>query len=265
MIDLFSLAGRTALVTGGSRGIGAAISAEFLRAGARVIICARKNAELDVVLTRLSELGQVEAVAADLSSLTGIQALMAEVAQRTDRLDVLVNNAGATWEGALEELPEVGWDKVMGLNVKTLHYLTVAALPLLRASASADDPARVINIGCIDGIVVPVTENYVYAASKAAVHQLTRQHARRLAAEHILVNAIAPGVFEGRAAASVAGGVDVLSAATSTIPLRRIGRPEEIGGSAVYLASRAGAYTTGTVMVVDGGTTGAGRADGLLD
>lgn len=264
MIDLFSLEGRTALVTGGSRGIGAAITAEFLRVGARVIICARRSTELDAAIAELATLGPVEAVVADLSSLRGVHALMAEVAARTDRLDVLVNNAGATWGAPLEEFPEVGWDKVMDLNVKTLHYLTVAALPLLRAAASPDSPARVINIGSVDGIAVPATENYAYAASKAAVHQLTRQHAQRLADEHILVNAIAPGLFESRMTSYVTDNPDARAAATSRIPLRRVGRAEEIGGSAVYLASRAGAYTTGTVMVVDGGTTGVGRADALL-
>lgn len=264
MIDLFSLAGRTALVTGGSRGVGVAITTEFLKAGARVIICARRSTELATVMSGLTALGEVEAVVADLSTLSGVQSLLAQVARRTERLDVLVNNAGATWAAPIEEGSEVGWDNVVQCNVQTLHYLTLAALPLLRASASADDPARVINIGCFDAVIAPTTAGYAYAAGNAAVHELTRRHATRLDGEHILVNAIAPRLAAAAAPGFGARGADVISAATSTIPLRRIGRAEEIGGSAVYLASRAGAYTSGTVMVVDTIATGAGRADGLL-
>jgi NAD(P)-dependent dehydrogenase (short-subunit alcohol dehydrogenase family) len=257
MNDLFSLAGRTALVTGGSRGIGAAIAEAFLGAGARVIICARKPDELEATTERLG----CEGIQADLSTLDGVQALADAVAERTERLDVLVNNAGATWGAPVDEFPEAGWDKVMSLNVKAMHYLTSALLPLLRASASADRPARVINIGSIDGINTPITENYAYSASKAAVHQLTKHLARRLAPEHILVNAIAPGMFESKMTAFIANDPAMSEAANGMIPLKRMGRPEEIGGSAVYLASRAGGYTTGAVLIVDGGRTGAGRAD----
>ena len=261
MSDLFSLAGRTALVTGGSRGIGAAIAAEFLNAGARVIVCARKAPELEAAVERLSGLGSCEGVPADLSTVAGADALAADVARRTDRLDVLVNNAGATWGAPIGEYPEDGWDKVMSVNVKAMHYLTSACLPLLRAAATPDDPARVINIGSIDGMNAPITENYAYSASKAAVHQLTRHLARRLAPEHILVNAIAPGMFESKMTAFIANEPAIAEAANAMIPLKRMGRPEEIGGSAVYLASRAGGYTTGEVLIVDGGRTGAGRAD----
>jgi NAD(P)-dependent dehydrogenase (short-subunit alcohol dehydrogenase family) len=261
MTDLFSLRGRTALVTGGSRGIGAAIAAEFLRAGARVIVCARKPDELAATAEQLGELGECEAIVADLSTLDGVRELARAVAERTDRLHVLVNNAGATWGAPLEEFPEDGWDKVMTVNVKALNYLVAACLPLLRAAASADDPARVINIGSIDGMNAPITENYAYSASKAAVHQLTRHLARRLAPEHILVNAIAPGMFPSKMTAFISREPAIADAANAMIPLKRMGRPEEIGGSAVYLASRAGGYTTGAVLVVDGGRTGAGRAD----
>src|SRR3954469_6216053 len=257
MTDLFSLRGRTALVTGGSRGIGAAIAAEFLNAGARVIVCARKPDELAATTERLS----CEGIRADLSTVAGAQALAAAVGERTDRLHVLVNNAGATWGAPLEDFPEDGWDKVMDLNVKAMHYLTSACLPLLRAAASEDDPARVINIGSIDGMNAPITENYAYSASKAAVHQLTRHLARRLAPEHILVNGIAPGMCESRMTAFITREPAIADAANAMIPLKRMGRPEEIGGSAVYLASRGGGYTTGEVLIVDGGRTGAGRAD----
>lgn len=247
MSGLFSLDGRVALVTGGTRGIGLGIATELARAGARVITCAR-HADGD-------------AIQADLSSLDGVRELAAAVGERTDRLHILVNNAGATWGAPIDDYPEGGWDKVMDLNVKAMHYLTAECLPLLRAAASAEDPARVINIGSIDGIEAPMTENYAYSASKAAVHQLTRHLARRLAGEHILVNAIAPGLFDSKMSAFITRDDALRDAATATIPLKRIGRPEEIGGSAVYLASRAGGYTTGEVLVVDGGRAGAGRAD----
>jgi NAD(P)-dependent dehydrogenase (short-subunit alcohol dehydrogenase family) len=261
MSDLFSLAGKTALITGGSRGIGAAIASAFLDAGARVIVCARKQEELGDTVTRLSPNGPIEGTVADLKDRGGIDALVSSVAERTTKLDVLVNNAGATWGAPVDDFPEAGWDKVMSLNVKAVHYLTSACLPLLRQAATPEDPARVINIGSIDGLIAPVTENYVYSASKAAVHQLTRHLARRLAPEQILVNAIAPGLFESRMSAFILKNPEIAEVATATIPLKRIGRPEEIGGTAVYLASRAGVYTTGAVLVVDGGRAGAGRAD----
>jgi NAD(P)-dependent dehydrogenase (short-subunit alcohol dehydrogenase family) len=261
MSDLFSLARKTALVTGGSRGIGAAIATAFLDAGARVIVCARKAGELEEAVARLSSRGSIEGIVADLGDRGGIDALVSSVGERTGKLDVLVNNAGATWGAPLDDFPEAGWDKVMSLNVKALYYLTSACLPLLRAAATPEDPARVINIGSIDGMIAPVTENYAYSASKAAVHQLTRHLARRLAPEQILVNAIAPGLFESRMSAFILENPEIAEIATATIPLKRIGRPEEIGGTAVYLASRAGGYTTGAVLVVDGGRAGAGRAD----
>jgi len=248
MNGLFSLDGRTALVTGGTRGIGLAITNAFRDAGAEVITCARRP-------------GDSGALEADLSTLDGVQALADAVAERTDRLDVLVNNAGATWGAPVDDFPENGWDKVMAVNVKAMHYLTSACLPLLRAAATPDEPARIINIGSVDGINAPITENYAYSASKAAVHQLTRHLARRLAPEHILVNAIAPGMFESKMTAFIINEPAIADAAYAMIPLKRMGRPEEIGGSAVYLASRAGGYTTGEVLVVDGGRTGAGRAD----
>ena len=159
MDDLFSLAGRTALVTGGTRGIGAGITTQFLNAGARVIICARKTDELEAATEQFASLGACEGIQADLSSVAGAEALAAAVAERTDRLDVLVNNAGTTWGAPLDDYPEDGWDKVMTLNVKAMHYLTAACLPLLRAAASPDAPALVVNIGSLDGIQTPVQEN----------------------------------------------------------------------------------------------------------
>lgn len=259
MTDLFSLTGRTALVTGGSRGIGFAIATELLRAGARVLVCARRENELDAAAARLGELGPVDTIVADLSSLAGVDALVAAVGDRTETLDVLVNNAGATWGAPIEDYPEHGWDKVMALNVKSLHYLTAGLLPLLRRAATEDATARVINIASIDGLIAPLMDNYAYSASKAAVDQLTRHHARRLAPEGILVNAIAPGLFPSKMSAFITDNPEVAEVATSTIPLGRFGRPEEIGGTAVWLASRAGGFTTGATIVVDGGSRGAGR------
>lgn len=259
MNDLFSLSGKTALVTGGSRGIGFGIAAELLRAGARVLVCARREEELQAAAAELGEHGDVAALTADLSTLAGVDALVGAVGEQTDVLHVLVNNAGATWGAPVDDFPEAGWDKVMALNVKAPHYLTTGLLPLLRAAASAEDPARVINIGSIDGLLAPLMDNYPYGASKAAITHLTRHLARRLAPEHILVNTIAPGLFPSKMSAVIIDTPEIAEAAMSSIPLRRPGRLEEIGGTAVWLASRAGGYTTGATIVVDGGSHGAGR------
>ncbi|MEZ0577955.1 SDR family oxidoreductase [Nocardioides sp. MH1] len=260
MSDLFSLEGRTAVVTGGSRGIGLAIATAFLDAGARVLVCARREGELAATVAELGAHGEVDGVRADLSTVAGVEDFVGEVTARVDALDVLVNNAGATWGAAIESFPEDGWDKVMDLNVKALHYVTAGLLPLLRAAASAERAARVINIGSIDGLTAPMMDNYAYSASKAALAQLTRHYARRLAPEHILVNTIAPGLFASKMSSFIIDTPEVAALAMETIPVRRIGRPEEIGGTAVWLASRAGGYTTGATIVVDGGSLGAGRA-----
>ena len=259
MSDLFSLAGRTAVVTGGSRGIGLAIATAFLDAGARVLVCARREDELAAAVGGLAALGVVEGVRADLSSVGGVEAFVGEVTARTDAVDVLVNNAGATWGAPIESFPEDGWDKVMGLNVKALHYVTAGLLPLLRTAATPESSARIINIGSIDGLTAPMMDNYAYSASKAAVAQLTRHYARRLAPEHILVNTIAPGLFASKMSSFIVDTPEIAALAMETIPLRRIGHSEEIGGTAVWLASRAGGYTTGATIVVDGGSMGAGR------
>lgn len=256
---LFSLEGRTALITGGSRGVGFAIAGEMLNAGAEVIICARKENELESARQELSAFGTCESIVADLSTVEGARELVRKVGDRVDRLDVLVNNAGASWGAPIDDYPESGWDKVMSINVRAIQYLTSACLPLLRSAATEESPARVINIGSVDGLEAPQTESYAYSASKAAVHHLTRHHARRLASEHILVNAIAPGLFASNMTAFVMENPDLVEQVTSGIPIPRAGFPEEIGGAAVYLASRAGGYSTGTVLVVDGGLTGAGR------
>ncbi len=247
MSSLFDLSGRTALITGGSSGIGRAVAEAFAAHGARVITCARTP---DPAVPG-------EHLVADLSTNAGTQQLAADVAAIAPELHVLVNNAGTTMQAPIEAVPVEDWDAVIQLNLTSLHYLTAACLPLLRAGASAEDPSRIINIGSVDGHKASMLESYAYSASKAAVQQLTRHYARRLASEHILVNAISPGMFPSRLSQFISDNPALLKAAESVVPLRRMGRPEEIGGSAVYLASRAGGYTTGEVLVVDGGITGA--------
>ncbi|WP_428961229.1 glucose 1-dehydrogenase [Micromonospora fluostatini] len=255
MTDLFSVQGKTVLVTGGSRGIGLMIARGFVRAGADVIISSR-NAEVCAAVARdLSTEGRCAAIPADLSRDAGAEELAAAVRDRNDRLDVLVNNAGATWGAALEDYPESAFDKLWAVNVKAVFRLTTALLPALRAAADPDDPARVITIGSVDGIRVPTMEVYAYSATKAAVHMLTRTLAHRLAGEQITVNAIAPGPFESKMMAFALDDPATRAAIEQQIPLGRIGRPEDVAGTAIYLASRAGAYLTGAVIPVDGGLT----------
>ncbi|UJA20198.1 SDR family oxidoreductase [Thermoleophilia bacterium SCSIO 60948] len=257
--SLFDVSGKSVLVTGGSRGIGLMIARGFLEAGARVVISSRKAEQLESARADLAALGDVHAVPADMTDPAGIDALATATRERFDgSLDVLVNNAGASWGAPLDEFPESGWDKVMDTNAKGIFGLTTALLPELRAAADPADPARVINIGSVDGIRVPSLENYSYSASKAAVHMLTRHLAKRLAAERVTVNAIAPGPFESKMTAFMLGEPEARSAVESTIPLGRIGAPDDIAGLAIFLASRAGAYLTATVIPLDGGYSGAG-------
>jgi NAD(P)-dependent dehydrogenase (short-subunit alcohol dehydrogenase family) len=196
--DLFDVSGKTALVTGGSRGIGLMIAKGLVRAGARVIVSSRKVDDIEAAGEQLAALGDCHAIPGDISTAQGAQALAAATRERFPSLDILVNNAGATWGAPLEEFPAAGWQKVLSTNVEGIFHLTVALLPELRAAANAEDPARVINIGSINGLQPPMVENYSYSASKAAVHMLTRHLAKRLASEHITVNAIAPGPFESK-------------------------------------------------------------------
>jgi len=253
MNDLFSLAGRTALVTGGSRGIGRMIAAGFLRAGCRAVyISARKADACDATARELSAFGTCVSLPADVSDMAGVQALVEAFGEHEDALDILVNNAGAAWGEAFDSFPEKGWDKVVDLNLKTPFFLTQALAAPLRNAASAERPAKVINIASIDGISVNPLETYSYAASKAGLIQLTRRMALRLAPEHIVVSAIAPGAFASdmnRAARD--HGEEV----KKRIPSGRIGVDDDMAGAAIYLASRAGDYVVGSTLVVDGGVT----------
>lgn len=250
MTDLFSIAGKVALVTGGSRGIGLMIARGYVRAGARVYISSRKKDVCDRVATELSQEGTCVSLPADLSTEAGAKGLAAALAEREPALHILVNNAGANWGAPLAEYPDSAWDKVLALNVKAIFHLTVKTLPQLRAASKPGDPARVINIGSIDGLKVPVLETYAYSASKAAVHHMTRVLARRLAPD-ITVNAVAPGPFESKMMHETLERFH--DAIVASCPLGRIGEPEDMAGVAIYLASRAGAYLTGAVIPVDGG------------
>jgi NAD(P)-dependent dehydrogenase (short-subunit alcohol dehydrogenase family) len=248
--DLFSVVGKTALVTGGTRGIGRMIADGFVEAGATVYVSSRKAEACAETAAELSAKGTCTGIPADLSTEAGCRGLAEEMASRVDHLDILVNNAGATWGAPLAEFDETAFEKVLALNVKGVFHLTKFLVPLLQAAGTTEEPARVINIGSIDGIGVPLLETYAYSASKAAVHHLTRHLAKRLAPE-ITVNAIAPGPFQTKMMAATLDlfGAQIAAAA----PLKRIGRPDDMVGVAVFLSSKAGAYLTGTVIPVDGG------------
>jgi NAD(P)-dependent dehydrogenase (short-subunit alcohol dehydrogenase family) len=262
MSGLFDVTGKTALVTGGSRGIGLMIARGLLQGGASVIVSSRKQPDIETAAAELSSVGDCTAIVGDVSTPEGARELAAATRERFPTLDILVNNAGVVWGAPLEEFPSSGWDKVAHTNVEGVFHLTVALLDALRAAASAEAPARVINVGSIDGIRTPELENYSYSASKAAVHMLTRHLAKRLAAEHITVNAIAPGPFESKMMAFALGDPQIRSAIERGVPLGRIGCPDDVAGLTLFLASRAGAYMTGTVIPLDGGITGCGEPVG---
>lgn len=254
MDELFSIRGKSALVTGGGSGIGWMIAQGYARAGARVYIASRKRSELDARIAELAGEGDCRAIEADLSSEAGCDALAAELEAREEKLHVLVNNAGANWNAPYAEYPEAAWDRVLDVNVKAVFQLTRRLTPMLERAASAEDPARVINIGSVDGLSVPVMDTWAYAASKAAVHHLTRMLARKLAPKQITVNAVAPGPFQSRMMRATLEKLG--DSVAELVPLRRIGRPDDMAGIAIFLASRAGAYVNATVIPVDGGISG---------
>jgi 2-deoxy-D-gluconate 3-dehydrogenase len=258
--ELFSVRGKVVLVTGGSRGIGEMIAAGFLANGAKVYISSRKAEVCDATAQRLSDTygGDCISIPADLSEMEGIEHLAAELAARETHLDVLVNNAGVSWGAPIDEFPEKGWDKVMDTNVKGVFFLTQRLLPLLEANATTESPSRIINIGSIDGIRSPSFDTVSYGPSKAAVHALTTLLASRLLKRNILVNAIAPGPFPTwMLSTGVGTGGDVdgtdWEGLGAAMPRGRVGTPEDIAGLALFLASRAGAFTVGAIITCDGG------------
>lgn len=250
-LDLFTLQGRVALVTGGSRGIGKMIAAGFLAQGAKVYISSRKADACDAAAEELSQGGGTcISLPQDVSSVAGCQALAKAIEEREEKLDILVNNAGAAWGAPFEEFPEHGWDKVMDLNLKSPFFLTQALHLALKKAGTHDQPAKVINIASIDGIRLNPQDTYSYHASKSGLIYLTRRLAARLIADNIVVSAIAPGAFASEMNRTAR---DHGEAVAKAIPARRIGRDEDMAGAAIYLASRAGNYVVGETIAVDGG------------
>ena len=259
--ELFNVSGKVAIVTGGSRGIGEMIAAGFLANGTKVYITARKEAALIEKAKELSAKYACDCipVPCDLSTMEGMTNFVDFIESNEEHIDFLINNAGASWGEPYAEYSEKGWDKVMDLNVKSIFYLTQKLTPILKTKASIDNPSRVINIGSIDGLNVPALESYAYGASKAAVHHLTRVQAKRLVRENILVNAIAPGPYESMMLGAAVN--HDYSLIESRNPRKRIGSPEDIAGLAIFLCSRAGAYTVGAVIPSDGGLVGTAGHD----
>lgn len=248
---LFGLAGKKALVTGGTRGIGMMIARGLLQAGADVVISSRKAEACDDAVSQLSAFGSVRAVPADLSRQDECQRLAADVVNDTGDLHILVNNAGATWGEPLNSFPASAWDKVLDLNLKSPFWMVQELAPALLRAGSHDDPARIINVGSVDAIHVSPMHTYSYSSSKAGLHQLTRVLAKELGPQHVTVNAIAPGPFPSKMMAAT---LDAFGEAiAAAVPMKRIGRDDDMAGIAVFLASRAGAYVNGAIIPVDGG------------
>ncbi len=251
---LFDLTGKTALVTGGSRGIGLMIARGFVEAGVKTYISSRKASACEEAAAELNKVGTCIPLAHDLGSTAEVHKLADEVKAREKKIDILINNAGAAWAEPIDTYSEAGWDKLMDINLKAVFLLTQALLPLLRAAGTAEDPARVVNIGSIDGILAPSLESYAYSASKAAVHHLTRNLAKHLAKDNINVNAIAPGPFETKMLAPVLA--VSRKAVETSVPRGRIGNDDDMIGAAIFYCSRASSYVTATVLPVDGGLSG---------
>ena len=252
MENLFDLDGRVAVVTGGSKGIGRMIAEELVRRGVRTYITARHADVCAQTAAELSEFGECIALPNDMSGLDGIAALAGELTAREDGLDLLVNNAGTGWVAPFDEFPEKGWDKTFNVNLKGPFFMTQQLAPLLRARATQERPAKVINISSIDGVYVPDDDSFSYAASKAGLNHLTRRLAKLLAPEHIHVNGIAPGAFASDMNLIARDEPERIAA---FVPAGRVGRPDDIAGTVVYMASRAGDYLMGVTLVVDGGVT----------
>ncbi len=252
MNKLFDIAGKVALVTGGSRGIGEMIAEGFVKNGAKTFITSRKADQCDETAKRLSKFGECISIPADLTDSNEIKKVKSKVESETNTLNILVNNAGAVWAADFDNFPENGWDKVMDTNVKAMFFLTQQFIKLLEENGTNEDPSRIINIGSIDGLGIPRAETYSYPASKAAVHHLTKVMANRLAERNINVNAIAPGPFESQMMKSTLKSFS--EEIINSVPRKRIGKPEDMAGASIFLCSKASAYITGIVMPVDGGS-----------
>lgn len=253
MKTLFDVRGKVAVVTGGSSGIGAMMARGLIENGVKVYITARKEERLMAKAAELSELGECIGIPADLSKVEGIEALVAAVGEREEKIDILINNAGANWSASIEDFPEKGWDKVMDINIKSIFFATQKFLPLLKAAGTADDPARVINIASINGIRNSGMPTYAYTASKSGVINLTEHLATDLARYNINVNAIAPGFFPSNMTKQIVDNDDTTKMVISQIPRGRMGAPEDIAGTALYLCSRASSWMIGQALVLDGG------------
>ena len=250
--DLFDVSGRTCLVTGGTRGIGLDMARVLCANGATVIVTSRKAGAVEEAVAELSQLGTAQGIASDLGTVEGVESLTAFVQERTDKLDVLVNNAGATWGGTLGDFPEAGWDKVMDVNLKGPFFLTQALLPLLTASGSKERPAKIVNVASVEGMRAGAMETYSYGASKAALIHLTEHLALQLAGRGVTVNAIAPGPF---ATKMMKGTLEMAGEDTvaGMVPLKRLGKPEDVYAVTLLLASAASDYMTGSTIPLGGG------------
>lgn len=250
---LFSLEGKVALVTGGSKGIGFMISSSLVQAGAKVYISSRSQETCDEAAAKLSEFGECISLPFDLSSVENIQLLADQLSEREEKLDILINNSGRTWGEQIDKFPEKGWDSVMTLNVKSPFYLVQRLLPQLVKAGTKEDPARIINIGSVAGISSETQQAYSYMASKAAINHLTKGLAKDLVDRNITANAIAPGFFPSRMTRHISGNEEMKKYAMSIIPLGRMGQSEEIGSLAIYLCAKPSAYITGAIIPIDGG------------
>ncbi|KWV92843.1 glucose 1-dehydrogenase [Erythrobacter sp. YT30] len=253
MKNLFDVSGKTAVVTGGSSGIGAMMAKGLLSNGAKAYITARKLERLEAMAEELSQYGECVAIQADMSKVEGIEAFVEEVSKHEDSIDILINNAGANWAAPLEQFPEKGWDKVMDINIKSVFFTTQKFIPLLKAAGTSESPARVINIASINGIRNSGMPTYAYSASKSGVIHLTEHLATDLASSNINVNAIAPGLFPSDMTKQIVENDGMADAAIKQIPRGRMGQPEDIAGTAIYLSSRASAWLTGKTIALDGG------------
>ncbi|MCG8312223.1 MAG: SDR family oxidoreductase [Pseudomonadales bacterium] len=255
MSDLFSLAGKTALVTGGTSGIGLMIATGLVKHGAKVYVASRKQQVCEETAQALSALGECVGIPADLSTEDGCAKLVSALQEREDKIHILVNNAGVTWGAPLEEYPDEAWDKIFNLNLKAAFTMTKKLLPLLEAAGTAEDPARVINTTSVAGQIFASMQAYAYGPTKAALNHLTKILANELAARQINVNAIAPGVFPSRMTSFIMKHDEVAKQQAAAVPQGRLGKPEDMEGLAVFLSAPASAYITGNVICLDGGTS----------